>query len=62
MRCKPPRRPGYRTVGVYDGQGEPDQAGLRQAAEVYLTELACFPRRIGPHSITVTKSKVGTIS
>ena len=24
---------GYRTVGVYDGQGEPDQAGLRQAAE-----------------------------
>ena len=34
---------GYRTVGVYDGQGEPDQAGLRQAAEVYLTELAAFP-------------------
>ena len=34
---------GYRTVGVYDGQGEPNQAGLRQAAEVYLTELAAFP-------------------
>lgn len=34
---------GYRTVGVYDGQGEPDQAGLRQAAEVYLSELAAFP-------------------
>ena len=34
---------GYRTVGVYDGQGEPDQAGLRQAAEVYLTGLAAFP-------------------
>lgn len=27
---------GYHTVGVYDEQGEPDQKGLKQAAEIYV--------------------------
>lgn len=34
---------GYRTVGLYDADGESDQAGLRDAAEVYLTSLTEFP-------------------
>ena len=34
---------GYRTVGVFDANGEADQAGLRAAAEVYLTALTEFP-------------------
>lgn len=27
---------GYHTVGVYDAQGEPDQEGLEEAAEIYV--------------------------
>lgn len=34
---------GYRTVGVFDANGEADQAGLRAAAEIYLTALTEFP-------------------
>ena len=34
---------GYRTVGIFDANGEADQQGLRNAAEVYLTSLARFP-------------------
>ena len=34
---------GYRTVGVFDANGEEDQAGLKAAAEVYLTALTEFP-------------------
>ena len=34
---------GYRTVGVFDANGEADQAGLKAAAEVYLTALTEFP-------------------
>ena len=30
---------GYRTAGVADCQGEPDQAGLAEAADLYITEL-----------------------
>ena len=30
---------GFHTVGVYDANGEKDQAGLRAAAEVYVKEL-----------------------
>ena len=30
---------GYRTVGVYDSKGEPDQEGLRESADVYITDL-----------------------
>ncbi len=30
---------GYRTVGVYDSKGEPDQKGLRESADVYITDL-----------------------
>ena len=34
---------GYRTVGVFDAHGEENQAGLKAAAEVYLTALTEFP-------------------
>ena len=34
---------GFRTVGVLDAHGETDQAGLKEAAEVYLTSLTEFP-------------------
>ena len=34
---------GYRTAGVLDAHGETDQAGLKEAAEVYLTSLTEFP-------------------
>lgn len=34
---------GFRTVGVLDAHGETDQAGLKKAAEVYLTSLTEFP-------------------
>ena len=30
---------GYHTIGVSDCKGEPDQDGLREAAEVYINEL-----------------------
>lgn len=33
----------YCTVGVFDAHGEEDQAGLKAAAEVYLTALPEFP-------------------
>ena len=39
---KTARAAGYRTVGVYDAHGEADQAGLKAAAEVYLTALTEF--------------------
>lgn len=31
---------GYHTVGVADCKGEPDQAGLREAADIYISELS----------------------
>ena len=34
---------GFPTVGVFDANGEADQAGLQAAATIYLTELADFP-------------------
>ena len=40
---KTARAAGYCTVGVFDANGEADQAGLRAAAEVYLTALTEFP-------------------
>ena len=33
---------GFRTVGVFDENGESDQAGLQSAAEVYLASLPEF--------------------
>ena len=30
---------GYHTIGIADPDGEPDQEGLRQAADLYITEL-----------------------
>ena len=40
---KTARAAGYCTVGVFDAHGEEDQAGLKEAAEVYLTSLTEFP-------------------
>ena len=40
---KTARAAGYCTVGVFDAHGEEDQAGLKAAAEVYLTALPEFP-------------------
>ncbi len=40
---KTARAAGYRTVGVFDADGEEDQAGLKDAAEAYLTALPEFP-------------------
>lgn len=40
---KTARAAGYCTVGVFDAHGEEDQAGLKAAAEVYLTSLTEFP-------------------
>ena len=40
---KTARAAGYCTVGVFDVHGEEDQAGLKAAAEVYLTALPEFP-------------------
>ena len=34
---------GFPTVGVFDANGEADQAGLQAAATIYLTELTDFP-------------------
>lgn len=34
---------GYRTVGLYDADGEADQEGLQTAAEIYLMTLQDFP-------------------
>ncbi len=34
---------GFRTVGVYDADGEPDQAGLKREAEVYLRAPGAWP-------------------
>ncbi len=34
---------GFRTVGVYDADGEPDQAGLEREAEVYLRAPGAWP-------------------
>lgn len=36
---------GYRTVGIFDANGEADQQGLRETAELYLTSLAGLPTR-----------------
>jgi FMN phosphatase YigB (HAD superfamily) len=30
---------GYRTVGVFDERGEPDQEGLRKTADLYIRDL-----------------------
>ena len=40
---KTARAAGYCIVGVFDAHGEEDQAGLKAAAEVYLTALPEFP-------------------
>ncbi len=40
---KTARAAGYCTVGIFDANGEEDQAGLKAAAEVYLTALPEFP-------------------
>ena len=40
---KTARAAGYCTAGVFDAHGEEDQAGLKAAAEVYLTALPEFP-------------------
>ena len=40
---KTARAAGYCTMGVFDAHGEEDQAGLKAAAEVYLTALPEFP-------------------
>ena len=40
---KTARAAGYCTVGGFDAHGEEDQAGLKAAAEVYLTALPEFP-------------------
>ena len=40
---KTARAAGYCTGGVFDAHGEEDQAGLKAAAEVYLTALPEFP-------------------
>ena len=34
---------GYRTVGLYDADGEADQEGLQTAAEINLMTLQDFP-------------------
>ena len=34
---------GFRCVGVYDAQGESNQQGLEEAADVYLYTLKEFP-------------------
>ena len=34
---------GYRTVGVYDANGEADQQALRRTADVYVPSLASLP-------------------
>ena len=34
---------GYRTVGVYDANGEADQLTLRRTADVYVPSLASLP-------------------
>ena len=31
---------GYRTVGIYDADGETDQDGLKKEADVYLRDLS----------------------
>jgi phosphoglycolate phosphatase-like HAD superfamily hydrolase len=31
---------GYVTAGVYDGLGEPDQAGLAESADMYIRDLS----------------------
>ena len=30
---------GFHTVGVYDAKGEPDQKGMKETAEIYITDL-----------------------
>lgn len=39
---------GYLTVGVADRKGEPDQQGLREAADVYISELSEAAELFGP--------------
>ncbi len=34
---------GFYTVGVYDADGESDQAGLKAAADLYVKELGRLP-------------------
>ncbi len=35
-------RAGYRTVGIYDEKGEPDQKGLEKKADVYVRDFAAL--------------------
>ena len=30
---------GFHTAGVFDAKGEPDQKGMRETAEIYITDL-----------------------
>ena len=39
---------GYHTVGVADCKGEPDQDGLREAADIYISELSEAARIFDP--------------
>ena len=36
---KTAKKAGYKTAGVYDGDGEPDQDGVRETGDIYITEL-----------------------
>ena len=35
-------RAGYRTVGIYDEKGEPDQKGLEKTADIYVRDLTAL--------------------
>ena len=37
------KQDGFRIVGVYDSEGETDQAGVKEISEVYLKTLMEFP-------------------
>ena len=37
------RQAGFRAVGVYDSEGETNQAGVKETGEVYLKNLMEFP-------------------
>ncbi len=43
---KTAKNAGYRTVGMYDGNGESDQEGLKREADIYLKELVGFKEHI----------------
>lgn len=37
------KQAGFRAIGVYDGEGETNQAGVKETGEVYLNTLTEFP-------------------